>query len=194
MNPSRSSIHRRWLPVLGSALLLGPAPLPAQQPAAPAEPPAASTAATTDSFDYTIGNRAVEGAVSTVHTVQSTQPYNSPNKSAKIRFTVRESDAKGTMTHLLTVNTGKYKTVSQMSATLADIFRKFLSAAPTGQEIGKIGDVRYGGEIRFFAESRDVLRYEWVVPGQAPQAIRFGRNDIQTFLDLLTQTPPAVAR
>ena len=103
----------------------------------------------------------------------ATQDYRSKTTGGKVRLSVLEKEAGGTMTHLLTINAGKFKTVAQLTATLADIFRKDLDVPAANQEIGKIGDLGHGGEIRFVAESNDTLRYDWAAPGEPVHSTRW---------------------
>ena len=156
------------------------------QPAAPA----AATAAPVpeDSFPFELGRAVVDrsGGASSTYTVTATQDYRSKMIGGKVRLSVLEKEAGGTTTHLLTINTGKFKTVAQLTGTLADIFRKDLDVPAANQEIGKIGDLGHGGEIRFVAESNDTLRYDWAAPGEPVHSTRFKRNDIQVFLGILT--------
>ena len=153
---------------------------------APASPVAAPAAA--DVFGFELGRAVVEhdDATRSLYTVDATQDYRSKLTGGRVQLKVVEKAASDTVTHLLTINTGKYKTVAQLTATLADIFRRDLDVPAANQEIGKIGDLGHGGEIRFFAEAPDVLRYEWVAPGEPVHAIRLKRGDIQVFLGILT--------
>ena len=141
-----------------------------------------------DNFAFELGRAVVDrgGGASSTYTVAATQDYRSKTTGGKVRLTVLEKNPGGTMTHLLTINTGKYKTVAQLTGTLADIFRKDLDVPAANQEIGKVGDLAHGGEIRFVAESNDVLRYDWTAPGEPVHSTRFKRTDIQVFLGILT--------
>ncbi len=145
-------------------------------------------------FSYELGRATADGdgGAGSTYTVASTVEYSSKQTGAKLRLMVVEKGGAGTMTHLLTVNTGKYKTVAQLTETLAGIFRKYLADAPANQEIGKIGDINHGGEIRFVAESREKLRYDWQAPGEPTHSTQFKRNDIQVFLGILMH--PKVGR
>ena len=163
-----------------SAQFVSPSTAPA---AAPATAPAAE-----DVFGFELGRAVVDHGDGTrsLYTVDATQEYRSKLTGGKVRLTVVEKGAGGTTTHLLTINTGKYKTVAQLTATLADIFRRDLDTPAANQEIGKIGDLGHGGEIRFFAESTELLRYEWATSGEPVRSIHLKRGDIQVFLGILT--------
>ena len=140
-------------------------------------------------FTFLLGQAVVErgGGASSTYIVTATQDDRSKTTGGKVRLSVLEKEAGGTMTHLLTINAGKFKTVAQLTGILVDIFRKDLAVAAANQEIGKIGDLGHGGEIRFFAESNDVLRYDWAAPGEPVHSTRFKRADIQAFLGILTR-------
>ena len=166
------------------------------QAAATSDAPAATAVAVNPSVEETFGfelGRATvdrDAASGSTYTVTATQDSRSKQTGAKIRLTVRDKDATGSSTHLLTLNTGKYKTVAQMTGLLADIFRKYLAVEPANQEIGKIGDINHGGEIRFYAASRAALRYDWLTPGEPVHSTNFKRADIQIFLGILAHPKP----
>ena len=186
MIPHHLSRGKEAVAVLASFVLA----LAAGQASAQFNPPAAAPAAAAvpaDSFAFELGRRPVDhgDGTSSSYTVDATQDYHSKLAGGKVRLTVVEKGAGGTMTHLLTINTGKYKTVAQLTQTLVDIFRKDLDAPAANQEIGKIGDLGHGGEIRFFAEPPDVLRYDWAAPGEPVHSIRLKRGDVEVFLGIL---------
>ena len=168
----------------------------ASQVSAQFTPPTASPAARADAaapvaeaaFDFSLGRAVVdrEGGASSTYAVDATREYGSKATGGKVRLTVVEKDAGGSTTHVLTVNTGKYKTVAQLTGILADIFRKDLEVLAANQEIGKIGDLDHGGEIRFVAESTGIMRYDWQTPGEPVHSTRFKRTDVQVFLGILT--------
>ena len=141
-----------------------------------------------DNFAFELGRAVVDrgSGASSTYIVTATQDYRSKTTGGKVRLSVLEKEAGGTMTHLLTINAGKFKTVAQLTGTLADIFREDLAVPAADQEIGKIGDLGHGGEIRFFAESNEALRYDWAAPGEPVHSTRFKRADIQVFLGILT--------
>jgi hypothetical protein len=136
-----------------------------------------------------------------VYTLASTAPVTSRAANQKIRLAIEETGLRdvtlddgqtvqrqGSSSRNVSINTGKFKTVGQLNAMVAGIFRRFLAldrATVPNQELGKIGDVRYGGELRFMAESPKTLRFDYE-PRTAPdRAIRFSRADVQAFLGLL---------
>ena len=155
----------------------------------PSAPPAEAAAPTPEAvFPFEIGRAVVDHdkGASSIYTVEATQDYRSKATGTKVRLSVLEKTAGGTQTHMLTINTGKYRTVAQLVASVADIFRKYLDNSTPVQEIGKIGDLAHGGEIRFVAEPQGFLRYSWLTPGEPTQSTRFKAADIQILLGLLT--------
>ncbi len=122
------------------------------------------------------------------YTVLSTEPLSSKLPGQKIQLRIDGVRAGGgTSTHTLVINTGKFKTVGATEAVVADIFRRFLAgpAAP-GQEFGQIGNINLGGAMHFVAESTDRLDYKILTPGKEDNLGHFSREDVQTFLPILT--------
>lgn len=177
----------------------------AQPPAAPTEAPAAIVPAATAVFSSELGRTVVKAgpALTVTYTIAATLPVTSKAVSQKLRFIVEENGARmvadpdgrsterqGSFTHYLTINTGKYKNLGQLKGIVADLFRRFLatgaSAAPN-TDLGKIGDVKHGGEMHFVVESTDVLRCEYLPTTPGVTNSRLKRQDVQALLDLLEQ-------
>ncbi len=150
--------------------------------------PAAATATAPETFDYILGTRDMNGAS---YTVKATQPPDSKLKSQRVRFTSVANTANGTTTHYFTINTGKYKTVGQLDAYLHDTFAKFLAGAPVNAELGKVGDAKYGGEIRFVVVSPDALRYDTVTPGEPDGSMTLPRAEVAAYAAILGGEAPA---
>ena len=160
----------------------------AQDAAAPSEP----ATVTASAFSYELGHaeNSREG-VSATYSVRATQPFDSKLASQKIQLE-RNGSSPGVTTHrTLVVNTGKYKTVgADERVHRRGLFAAFYRRRPRpGQELGKIGDVRYGGEIRFVAASADQLDYHVVSSTGQDNAGRFDGADVQAFLSILAGTP-----
>ena len=172
-------IYRKPLFLVGAALL---AVLPTTGLRAQAPAPAAATAPM--SFDAKLGSRTVDGAT---YTVDATQPANSAAKSQRVRFTSVTSTGNGTTTRYFIINTGKYKTLSQLNAYLLESFRKFLSGAPANAEVGKVGDIKYGGEIRFVVEApSQSLRYESMTEGAQPTSMMLTHAEVEAYATILS--------
>ena len=170
-----------------------PLTLRAQQAATVVTPVAApAPALPADAFPVTLAQQTRDNPDGhTIYTIRATTA-DAKLTGQKIRFLIHATSSGGTSDRQLTVNTGKYKTVPQMEAVIADIFRRFFDGGTTavGKEIGKIGDVRYGGEIRFTAESADSLRYDIVKPeGPASGGGHFDRTQAQAFAAMLGRVP-----
>ncbi len=184
MKITRTSRFQIGTAATALALTLGHAPMsPAQLAVAS---PAAATAPET--FDYNLGTQEMNGAT---YTVKATQPADSKLKSQRVRFTsVVKTDA-GSTTRYFTINTGKYKTVAQLDAYLHDAFAKFLAGAPANAEVGKVGDVKYGGEIRFVVQSPDVLRYDTMTQGEPNASMTLPRAEVAAYAAILAGEPAA---
>lgn len=114
-------------------------------------------------------------------------------KSQEIRFIAYwdgfdpEIKGRNRTTRTATVKTGKTKTLAEVVGSLKDAFSRFLAAPPTtaaNQDLVKIGNIKYGGELHLIAESNDVLRFDYQNPSGVT-AIRFGKNEISEFLKIL---------
>ena len=170
-------------------------PIHAQQPSTEAASAVSSLpAAAPVSFGYELGHVSeIEAGTESVFSLRATQPSGSKLTGQKVRLIVEDRSAQGTKTRLLSLNTGKHKTVDQFCAGLRDIFRKYqtLGSNATGQEIGKVGDIKYGGEIRFVAESPEHLRYDMQTDGEENHSTQFSRSDVSMIVALLGQVPQA---
>ena len=141
-------IPRRAAFFLGvAAISLSPAPSQAQQ-TPPLTPTETTAPVSAEVFPYELGHATRAGSV---YSISATQPLTSALKGQKLRLKIVDAVTTGTDTRFFTLATGKYKTVAQLDVFLVDVFRRFLatpSPAPN-QDLGKIGDVRYGGEVHF---------------------------------------------
>ncbi len=158
-------------------------------PALRAQAVVASPAAVApETFDYDLGTRDVNGAT---YTVKATQPVDSKLKSQRVRFFSKTSTAEGSTTKYFTVNTGKFKTVAQLNLYLHDAFAKFLAGAPANTEVGKVGDIKYGGEIRFVVQSPDVLLYNTMTVGEPNASMTLPRAEVLAYASILAGEPAA---
>ena len=171
----------------------------AQQPlveAANASPSNVATRGPVD-FRFDLGRSSQQAAgVHSVGTLKATQPRDSRLTGQKVRLIIEDTTAQGTRTRLLSLSTGKHKTVGQFCENLRDIFRKYQtsSGSASGQEIGKIGDLKYGGEVRFVAESPDHLRYDMLTEGEENHSARLSASDVSSLIALLGQTEQPSSR
>ncbi len=168
------------LPCLALLALSAPTPSSAQAPAAP-PPPAAG-----EMLPVEIGRAAGKGGAdgSASYQVLATAPLDSAAKGQRIQFVSRETGVGRSSTAYTVVNTGKSKTLGQLAETLGAGLRKFSAggAAP-GQEFGKVGDLRYGGELRLVAVDANALRFEYNPPTARP--VTFSRADAAAFAGIL---------
>ena len=126
----------------------------------------------------------------TVYSLRATEPPDSKLTGQKIRLAITTTTPQGTFTRLLNLNTGKHKTVAQLCASLRDIFRKdqTLGANASGQDLGKVGDIKFGGEVRFVAESPEQLRCDIQTRGTETHSISFTASEVADLVALLA--PP----
>lgn len=157
-------------------------------PVVPAGTEAPAALAPLDVFAFEIGHAARAGAV---YTVEATQPATSKLTGQKVRLKIVESVGLDRTTRYFTLATGKHKTVAQLNAVVTEIFRRFLATPPpaANAELGKIGDLRYGGEVRFVVESPDSLRFDNLAPNEPPRPSHYSRADIEALLIALTGSP-----
>ena len=177
--------------VLGGCFFGCAGTLAAQQPFVPtarAVAEASPVATPTVTFSFQLA-RIVQDAngVHSVYVLRATQPADSKLMSQKIRLTVDQTTPQGTTTRQLTLNTGKRKTVAELCGTLRDIFLKYQSSrsSAAGTQIGKIGDFKYGGEIRFVAESPETLRYDMQTEGEEDHSTQLGADEVANLIALL---------
>jgi len=64
-------------------------------------------------------------------------------------------------TRVVTLRTGRTKTVGQVCAILSGALRKFVVGAPDGSLLGKLGSLEKGGEVAFVSETPQVFRIDF---------------------------------
>ena len=128
--------------------------------------------------------RGGDGAGSSNYQVLATAPLNAAEKGQRLQFVTRESGAGRASTAYTVVNTGKSKTLGQLAETLGAGLRRFAAGggAP-GQEFAKVGDLRYGGELRLVAVDANSLRFEYNPP--TARSVTFTRADAAAFAGIL---------
>ena len=174
----------------GGCLLGSAAGVRAQQPFVPTAPAVseASPAPAPVAFSFQLARVAQSNAgVQSFYTLRATQPADSKQTGQKIRLTVDRTTPQGTTTRQLTLNTGKRKTVTELCATLRGIFIKYQSTrtGAVGSEVGKIGDLKYGGEIRFVVDSPEFLRYDMQTEGEEDHSTKLSADEVSNLIALL---------
>ncbi len=190
------TLHQRPLAPCHAALLVGSLALalaiPAQaQQTAPSAPDASAVSASVGDLPFEIGHATKSGAV---YTITATQPATSKLVGQKVCIKVVDTTGTSTTTRYYAVATGKFKTVAQLDTILSEIFGRFLSSpapAAPNQEIGKIGDVKHGGEVHFFADPSNRLRLDSLHPGEPTHTSYYSRADVEALQAALTGQPPA---
>ncbi len=88
-------------------------------------------------------------------------------------------------TSVVTLLTGRQKTVGQVTSLIAKVFQKFLAGQPANTFLGKLGSLEKGGEVVFIAESPDTLLFNFSNPDQPLLSSVFSRADAAAFVALL---------
>ncbi len=168
---------------VGMTFATGLAPSLRAQTAAVSPAPATAP----ETFDSVLGTQTVNGAT---YSVTATQPLNSILKGQRIRFTAVTPTSAGTTTRYFTVNTGKFRTVAQLAAYLRETFAKFVAGAPANTEVGKVGDIKYGGEIHFVVESSDMLLYNTMTTGEPNASMNIPKAEAAAYVAILPAGAP----
>ncbi len=94
-----------------------------------------------------------------MYSVSGTAPSMSAEKGHQLKFATTRSSGGGreSWSYFL-VGTGKSKSVAQIQTMLAEALRKFPGSAP-GAELCKIGDIKYGGELKLVVRSARELEF-----------------------------------
>lgn len=114
-------------------------------------------------FAYAIGNaKSADGF--TTYGVSATAPSMSPDKGHQIKFVLSRASSRGGMSwNYFMLSTGKSKSLAQVQTMIAAALRKF-PAAPAGSELAKLGDIKYGGELKLIARGPDQLEFAYDPP------------------------------
>lgn len=122
------------------------------------------------------------------HTVESTKTVYSITASGQPGENLQEVQfrtATGGKTTVVTLRTGRQKTVGQVTALVGGVFQKFLAGQPANTTLGSLGSLKKGGEVLFVSESPEKLRFDFATPGLPPCSSVFGRADAEAFATIL---------
>ena len=131
-------------------------------------------------FAYALGSK-TDGA--NHYSVSATAPRGAKQNSQTIRFALKKSDSGSRTSGFFLISTGKSRTQAQIEQLLAQAFRKFPGSAP-GTELAKIGDIKYGGEVRVMAEGPNALVFAYNPPLN-PANPRLSAADAAAFAEIL---------
>ena len=131
-------------------------------------------------FAYALGSKS-NGANN--YSISATAPRGSKLNSQTIRFALKRSDSGSQTWGFFLISTGKSKTQAQLEQLLAQAFRKFPGSA-AGTELAKIGDIKYGGEVRVMAEGPNALVFAYDPPLN-PANPRLNAADAAAFAEIL---------
>ncbi len=134
-------------------------------------------------FAYTIGTAKSRDGFNS-YAVMATAPALSPTKGQQLKFAITRSGAAGREAwSYFMIATGRSKSLAQVQGLIVESLRKFPSAAP-GTVLGKIGDIKYGGEVRLTVRGANefVFDYEPALSAGNP---RLTREDAAAFVQIL---------
>lgn len=151
-----------FLPLLLVSCSTTPLPPQAGGPLSPQAAPgpvAATAAATGGETDGSIPNAPLEYALGKGSTadgisncsLSASAPSKSPLKRQQLQFAFRRTGPAGWVVQRMIVQTGASKSQADLQSLLAAALRKSGGAA-RGDELAKIGDIRFGGELRLVAD------------------------------------------
>jgi hypothetical protein len=172
-------------PLLLSALLLTGCAAPREeeqpaQPEAPAPPP--EQVASTE-FPNSLGTLRAEDSSATC-SVALSAPSGSPLKNQKINFILNRGTLGKYSAQEFTISTGTSKSLGQLQSLLASALRRG-AAAPAGTELAKVGDIRFGGELRLVAQGEGQVEY--VYNPASEHAPRLSAGEASAFAALLSR-------
>lgn len=131
-------------------------------------------------FAYALGSKT---AGANNYSISATAPRGSKLNSQTIRFALKKAEGRSQTWGFFLISTGKSKSQAQIEQLLAQALRKFPGSAP-GTVLAKIGDIKYGGEVRVVAEGPNVLVFAYDPPLN-PANPRLTADDAAAFAEIL---------
>jgi hypothetical protein len=172
-------------PLLLSALLLTGCATPGEdaQPAQPSQPAEPTQPVASLEFPHALGPVTAQDSGATC-AIALSAPSGSPVKNQKINFILNRGTLGIYSAQNFTVSTGASKTLAELQSLLASALRRG-AAAPAGAELAKVGDVRFGGELRLVAQGEGQV--EFVYQPASEHAPRLSAGEAAAFAGLLTR-------
>lgn len=133
---------------------------------------------------HSLGERPTEDGQSECSLSASAPPM-SPLKRQQLQFAVRRSGPGGWFLVRLLVQTGASKSQAEIQSLLATALRKAESAA-RGDELAKIGNIRFGGELRLLADGAGGTTFAYN-PGLPEGNPTLSAEESAVFADLLSR-------
>ena len=103
-------------------------------------------------FAYSFGSAAAADSGASC-SVSATAAKGAADKGQQLKFIIDRkgaAEAGGYAWQYFLVSTGRSKSLAQVQALFADAFRR-APGAPAGTELAKLGDIRFGGEVRLMS-------------------------------------------
>ena len=145
-------------PLLLSALLLTSCATPGEDPQpTPAEPTEPAQPVASTEFPNPVGPVRAQDSGATC-AIALSAPSGSPLKNQKINFILNRGTLGVYSEQQFTVSTGASKSLGALQSILGSALRRG-AAASAGTELAKVGDVRFGGELRLVAEGEGQVKF-----------------------------------
>lgn len=133
---------------------------------------------------HSLGERSTEDGRSEC-SLSASAPAQSPLKRQQLQFAVRRSGPGGWFLVRLLVQTGASKSQAELQSLLTTAIRKAGNAA-RGDELAKIGDIRFGGELRLQADGNGGTTFTYN-PGLPEGNPTLSAEECAVFADLLSR-------
>lgn len=105
--------------------------------------------ASSTAFSHSLGSGTAKDSGGTC-SIGLSAPSGSPLKNQKLNFVVNRSTLGNWSTQEFPVATGSSMTLAELQTRLGSALHRGLTA-PAGSELTKVGDIKYGGEVRLVA-------------------------------------------
>ncbi|HUF63899.1 MAG TPA: hypothetical protein VMN36_17605 [Verrucomicrobiales bacterium] len=131
------------------------------------------------------------GARQSVYTVSATGRPSTGTAGQELRLTVSSVgytfDAVDRHRREFTLRSGRSRTLAQLIGDLRGYFDAILGGAAEGVLVGKLGDVRFGGEARFFAVRGGARIVFLDDKGATRESTELPEGDLRVFRSLLDE-------
>ena len=111
------------------------------------------------SFSHSLGSASAQDSGARC-SIGTSAPSGSPLKSQQINFVIERSDLSSWTTIEFPVATGASKSLGELQALLGDALSR-AATAPAGAVLAKVGDIKYGGEVRLVARGGGAVDFAY---------------------------------
>lgn len=108
--------------------------------------------------------------------------------SGQVRLLVVSENPKDAGAAVVTLRTGKQKTVGDLYGLLSEAFGRFAAGGvPPETVLGKLGDVNHGGAVHFVFEDSATFRFDFLYPDGTGSASNLSDTDVAMFAQILAR-------